>query len=119
MRPVVLGIFVTLSIWLAAVVARAEEKPCNAVGSTVVCTREGFDILVRKYIDQKERADKCVLNADLRTSEQKVLEAKLALALEERDAARDQIPAFKPRTIFITGLVVGVVALSTLEWMVK
>jgi len=99
--------------------ARAEEKPCNAVGETVVCARAGFDTLVRKYIDQKERADKCVLEADLRTSEAKVLEAKLALALEERDAARDQIPIFKPKTIFITGLVVGVISLATVEWLVK
>ena len=76
---------------LAPLIAFAEEQPCRADGDTVVCKREGFDVLVRKVIDARATADKCVLEAESRTADAKVLDAKLAAAIAEADVARAEL----------------------------
>lgn len=42
--------------------AVAQETTCKALGPLVTCQREGFDKLVRGYIDQKAKADLCELD---------------------------------------------------------
>ncbi len=76
---------------LAPVVALGEEGPCRADGDTVVCKREGFDVLVRKVIDARASAEKCVLEAESRTADAKVLDAKLAASLAETEVARAKL----------------------------
>lgn len=76
-----------MSLFLFPLCADAEESPCRADGSTVVCTRPGFDALVAKTLEARQAAAKCVLEAESRTADQKVLEARLALVTSERELA--------------------------------
>jgi len=68
-------------------IAWAEDAPCRAEGSAVICNRQGFDTLVSKVLEARGAAEKCVLEAESRTADQKVLEARLALVTSERELA--------------------------------
>jgi hypothetical protein len=107
-------ILIIFGIFLAPLIALSEEAPCKAEGATVVCTRTGFDTLVGKTIDFRKAAEKCVLEAESRTADMKVLDAKLALATSERDAARAEVEVWKtkpfPRSKMFAAVGLGAVA---------
>lgn len=90
-------VLVVLGLVVFPLVALSEEAPCRADGDTVVCQRAGFDTLVKKFLDTKAALEKCVLEAESRTADMKVLDARLALALSERDAARAEVEVWKTR----------------------
>jgi hypothetical protein len=89
-----LGLYLLLfSLPFCARSAKADEAPCQPEGDTVVCKRAGFDVLVHKLVDAKAASEKCVLEVESRTAATKVLEAKLVLAVSERDLARAELAA--------------------------
>ena len=79
--------------------AQAEEQPCRADGATVVCQREGFDILVGKLLDAKSAAAKCVLESELRTADAAILKTRLGLANAERDKALADVTVLRSKPV--------------------
>ena len=61
MRMLILWVIMVL-----AVPAWAEEsaKACSGNADKVTCTREGFDKLVKGFIDQKAAVEKCIIEMD-------------------------------------------------------
>ena len=58
-----------LTLWAImalTIPAWAQESPkaCTGSGDKVTCSREGFDKLVKGYVDQKASTEKCVIELD-------------------------------------------------------
>jgi ABC-type uncharacterized transport system ATPase subunit len=92
-----LVILTIILLILAPIVAFAEEQPCRAEGDTVVCQREGFDVLVHKLVDAKASADACVVMREADAANLRVSDAKLAAAVASADVARAELAAEKAK----------------------
>ena len=92
-------VLIIFGIFLAPLIALSEEASCRADGSTVVCTRTGFDTLVAKTLDARKAAEACSLMREADAADRKVLDAKLAQAMSETALARAELEAerMKPK----------------------
>lgn len=59
-----------LNVW-------AEEPPCAGQGDNVVCTRAGFDVLIKKMIAMQSEGKQCAIKLDAAGSD--LTETKAAL----------------------------------------
>ncbi len=58
-----------LTLWAimvlaAPALAQESAKACSGLGDKVTCTREGFDKLIKGFIDQKASIEKCIVEMD-------------------------------------------------------
>jgi hypothetical protein len=84
------AILASIVLLATPVLAQESPKACSASGDKVVCTREGFDKLVKGYVDVKAAADKCVVELE---AERKAVDdrnkAMVELQKNTQDLARE------------------------------
>lgn len=108
--------FLAALLFLAPLLARAEDGPCQAEGTTVVCQREGFDTLVGKLLDARAAAEKCALQSQVKDADGAALAARLGLAAAERDKALADLAVERAKP-FPRQRMLGAVGLGALAGM--
>jgi hypothetical protein len=90
------------------VLAQEAPKACSGSGDKVVCTREGFDKLVKGYIDVKAAAEKCAIELE---SERKAVDdrnkAMVELQKNTQDLAREHRIYVAKSHLAVASAVVG------------
>ena len=61
MQTIVMAIVLFFAL---PVIAEESAKSCSGNADKVICSREGFDKLVKGFIDQKAAVEKCVIEMD-------------------------------------------------------
>jgi len=115
LRPWEIAVLVFTGLLLLGLsVARADEDPCKPVGSTVVCDRAGFEILVKKLIDSDADAKRTKVLLDAKTADYEEAQTALTDCLDIPKVPPVPVPkelAVGPMVLGIAGgLVAGALA---------